>query len=582
MTNFRQSYSTVMWRKRTRCNPRLVFFQFLMMASLYSNGQVCGFHFPKHHVSWSMSKAAVPSTTVHPINDHSYRIRSNVSRHATIETARPALSNPRKVGGIQFQRFKIDSTSDRSSMTTIRSTTDRSSNGPLQSSAGFFFALAVILTLGLTNTVESQSFLGFSVDSDNELNEVAIATAERVIDASVPTSSSAYLAVALGESIGGIIGAAFSVLINVLLRQGMIPWSWNRKQDQEDNGILFDLNNIRKQPIVSQAISDGDYFIANSATDSLLVAIGVAPEVAKLSSVFIAAVPSQLVKLAPKLREQRKQEDLILQQLLQEQQKQQRPKVSQQYGFFAMIPGFSSAITNTQSTMIAAMNPSQLVPVTGTIELDFVEVFADITRWLEYDVLKSEFAGTLQWNNEVLDPSMAGAVLGALAAVSSRFYADVLYGQFQYGPLSKQEEVRSRRSIEWASLYFTTAASAATLFGFYEFAQRPIFRWIQGTLAGGVEGCIGSTSFDACLQTYIDANAPGPSPEAQFRALATNLIMVVQRLQLIAVDTSFDDVAALVRAWTVSFVSYWHQLTTTLPASDNLPSSIRMLLGPLQ
>jgi hypothetical protein len=195
-------------------------------------------------------------------------------------------------------------------------------------------------------------------------------------------------------------------------------------------------------------------------------------------------------------------------------------------------------------------------------------------------VLKSEFAGTLQWNNEVLDPSMTGAVLGLLAAVSSRLYADVLYGQFKYGPDSKQQEVRSRSTEEWFSLYFTTAASAATLFGFYELSQRPIFRWIQGTLAGGVEGCIGSTSFDACLQTYIDTNAPGPSPEAQLRALITNLNMVGQRLQLIAVDTTYDDAAALVRAWAVAFVSYLHNLTARLPAAhDDLSTTITMLSG---
>lgn len=177
----------------------------------------------------------------------------------------------------------------------------------------------------------------------------------------------------------------------------------------------------------------------------------------------------------------------------------------------------------------------------------------------------------LEWNNQILDPSLTGAVLGLLAAVSSRLYADVLYRS--YGPVNKQEEVRSRPSIEWFSLYFTTAASAATLFGFYEASKGPIFRWIQGTLAGGVEGCVGSSSFDACLQTYIDINAPGASPEAQFRALATNLNMVGQRLQDIAVDTTYDDVAALVRAWSVAWVSYLNHLTASLPsaAAAHLP-----------
>lgn len=150
---------------------------------------------------------------------------------------------------------------------------------------------------------------------------------------------------------------------------------------------------------------------------------------------------------------------------------------------------------------------------------------------------------------------MTGAVLGLLAAVSSRLYADVFHA-FGYGPVYKQEEVRSRNNVQWLAVYFSTAASAATLFGFYELSAGPISRYIQGTLAGGVEGCVGSSSFEACLQTYIDTNAPGPSPEAQFRALATNFYMVGLRLQDIAVDTTFDDIVALGRAWSVSFVSY--------------------------
>jgi hypothetical protein len=189
-------------------------------------------------------------------------------------------------------------------------------------------------------------------------------------------------------------------------------------------------------------------------------------------------------------------------------------------------------------------------------------------------VLKTEYAGTLEWNGQPLDPSMTGAVLGLLAAVSSRLYADVLYAQCQYGPQKKHEEVRSRKSLEWISLYLSTATSAATLFGFYEFSKGPISRWIQGTLAGGVDGCIGSSSFDACLQTYIDTNSPGPSPEAQLRALITNLFMLGERLQDIAVDTSFDDVSALIRAWSVAFVSYLNN-----SVFNTLPSTLMTMLA---
>lgn len=148
------------------------------------------------------------------------------------------------------------------------------------------------------------------------------------------------------------------------------------------------------------------------------------------------------------------------------------------------------------------------------------------------------------------------AVFGSLASVSSRWYADVLYGRFRYGPIEKQQEVRKRKNTEWFSIYSSTAASAAALFGCYEFFQLPIGRYIQGTLSGGIEGCFGSSKFDACMQTYIDTNSPGPTTEAQFRALITNLYAVYVRLQDIAGDTTADDVSALIRAWSVSLASY--------------------------
>lgn len=181
-------------------------------------------------------------------------------------------------------------------------------------------------------------------------------------------------------------------------------------------------------------------------------------------------------------------------------------------------------------------------------------------------VLKTEYGETalsqlwMVGNNlsaiNPLQSAITFALLGSLAAVSSQWYADVLYGRFRYGPIEKQREVRRRNSAEWFSIYSSTAASAATLFGCYEFFQLPIGRYIQGTLSGGVEGCFGSSSFDACMQTFINTNAPGPSTEAQFRALATNLFAVYIRLQDIAGDTTWDDIAALIRAWSVSFASY--------------------------
>jgi hypothetical protein len=181
-------------------------------------------------------------------------------------------------------------------------------------------------------------------------------------------------------------------------------------------------------------------------------------------------------------------------------------------------------------------------------------------------VLKTEYGETavsqlwmVENNLAAINPLQSAitfALLGSLAAVSSRCYADALYGRFGYGPIEKQQEVRNRDFKEWFSMYSSTAASAAALFGCYEFFQLPIGRYIVGTLSGGIEGCFGSSNFDACMQTYIDTNSPGPTPEAQLRALVTNLYAVYIRLQDIAADTTTDDISALIRAWSVSLASY--------------------------
>lgn len=213
--------------------------------------------------------------------------------------------------------------------------------------------------------------------------------------------------------------------------------------------------------------------------------------------------------------------------------------------------------TTTLTTSPSRVDVSTLEEVTKA-EIDFVEMFTDIARWLEYNVLMTEFVTKLSWEGTMLEPGITGALFGALSALSARLYADGLYGIFRCGPTTKQEEVRTRQVVDWVTYYATTALSAATLFGVYEYSQRPISRWIQGILAGGFDGCLGSDSFEACFDTYIAANAPGPSPEAQARALISNLFMVGQRLQDIAVDTSWDDVERLIRAWAVSGFSYLH------------------------
>jgi len=386
--------------------------------------------------------------------------------------------------------------------------------------SGIFLAFGVVIALAISK--EGSPNVALQAAELDSFDSVARGAVTNVMSATVPTGSTDLIAAALGESIGGILGATCGVLVSMIGgKKGM-----------------------KKNPLVAEAIADSDFFIANSASTPLLEAFGLPPALASVIGVVVASVPSQLVKAASRENERRLEEKTLMEQLLEEKRLEEEARNP----FFKT---FNRFFTSEQTSQPQNISPKDMEPAERSI-IDLVEVFSDCTRWLAYDVLKTDFGATLMWNGLMLDSSLTGAFFGLLAAISSQVYADVLYAVFRYGPEERQKQVFARSNIDWLSVYASRAVSTAALFGVYEFSQGPISRYIQGTLAGGVDGCVGSKSFDLCLQTYIDTNAPGPSTEAQFRALVVNLSIVYQRLQDIAVDTSLDDFKALFHTWLVT------------------------------
>lgn len=385
-----------------------------------------------------------------------------------------------------------------------------------KSGFGLLFALTVLTGL---STETSPIGSGLQVEDTIPLKAVS-----NVFDAAMPTSSTDLVAVALGEAVAGVIGASFSAIPKV-----------------------FTIKDRRQ--LVTGVVADSDYFIAQAGLAPTFGAFGLSPLLASLSSVVVASVPSVLVKLGSRQRELREFEEKSLEGLLVDQQNR-RSGTQRIFG----IDNFLKRGVERETSQ-NRIDPNELIPVSN-YTIDTVEIFSDVTRWLAYNVLKTDYAESGFLSLTSADPGLSGAVLGFIAAVASLVYADVLYGIFQYGPRPKQLEVQNRRPIDWLTYYSTNSFSTAALFGIYEFSQRPISRYIQGVLAGGFDGCLGSASFEACFDTYIDANAPGPSSEAQVRALVTNLVMVQQRIADIAVDTTADDIETLVRAWCVSAYSY--------------------------
>jgi len=319
--------------------------------------------------------------------------------------------------------------------------------------------------------------------------------------------------------------------------------------------------NKMRNPLIANAIADGDFFIANSASSVLLETVGIPASVASVASVVLASVPSQFVKILGRgeVRRMEEKEEMLREELLREEEETKRRKkqfwrrlvpVTALSSSAASSSSSSLALSSSSSSSAAAVAPKEKKKSgIDTSDIDLVEVFSDCTRWLAYDVLKTDFGNSIIWNGLVLDTTLTGLLFGSIAAISSQLYADVLYGVFKYGPENKRNMLMERGTRDTIALYTSRSISTATLFGVYEFAQGPVSRYIQGTLAGGVDGCVGSSNFEVCLQSYIELNAPGPSAEAQFRALVVNLSIVVQRLQDISGDTSWDDLVTLFRSW---------------------------------
>lgn len=223
--------------------------------------------------------------------------------------------------------------------------------------AGLILAVGIILSLaGITGPS------GSGVGNGDTSTSVAVMT--KVVENTVPTTSTEVVAVTLGESIGGVIGAIFSVAINFVLRGGKTTEVDPSKSLESENKK----NKKRKKSLISQGLSDSDYFIANSASNSFLLEIvGVEQSVAKYVSIFVATIPSQLVKIGSRIEEQKS--------LKAQEFKSTSPSNGQQKEARKNQNEISASVsTTTESTAAIAATA-----------IDFVEIFADVTRWLEYE-----------------------------------------------------------------------------------------------------------------------------------------------------------------------------------------------------
>jgi len=364
------------------------------------------------------------------------------------------------------------------------------------------------------------------VDRDLVLVEEEVSiVARNVLTAAMPTSATDVLAIALGEGIAGVIGALSTFLLNLLLRFRINPNMARMGGDIPET----------EEEILAEVVADGDYFLTRAAAVPLLEAAGVPIVFASLASVLLATVPYEFIKVRSRGKRERKEEDRLLKILLEEEKElelrnKQRLKEMYRGALFQPKVDEKKKAKREPETAISTVDTST-TQIGAVAAFDSVELFSDLTKWLEYDVLNNDFTGEILWHGQTLAPGVESAIFGFLAALSSQLYADTLYCYTNFGKETKRIETRTRKLTGWVSLYTTKCLNAAVLFGVYESVRIPVSQSIVAWFSGGVDSCLGSKDFQLCVDTYAVSNPPSPTQEAEFRALITTIVSLWDRLQ---------------------------------------------------
>jgi len=381
-------------------------------------------------------------------------------------------------------------------------------------------------------------------DSFDQISEISF----NVFDAAVPTTATDVISVALGEGIAAGIGGLITSLAGIglktqgLLKSGFSVFDNSNNSTGTGTGIS---SKTSVDGFIAGAVADTDYFITRAG----LSALGVP----SFLGVILAAVPSQLIKLSARQREQRQKEALFMDNLLVVEQNRKK-------GFslssFSLRP---KKVEDPTFDDLIEQRPAEVTPGLAN-QVDFVEIFQDITKWLEYDVLIQNFDGTVTLQGVPVSSGVTSAVFGFLAALSSQLWADVIYRNFDYGLESNREAAKARSLDDTLTLYSLRCLSAATLFGVYESVRLPISTLIVGLLSGGVDSCVGSQDYNLCIETFVVDNPAQATSEGEARAFLVAAVNILERLNDFSSSSSMnvDDLPELIRSLAVQLASMLH------------------------
>ncbi|KAL7533219.1 hypothetical protein ACHAWF_004390 [Thalassiosira exigua] len=381
------------------------------------------------------------------------------------------------------------------------------------STATFVLAVGVVYALASSTPDMVEPASQFNVVRDANVERIEIA-ARNVVGTVLPQNAEDVIAVSIGEGIAGAIGAFATWLLGMAL---------NFKGDEDfvvtpmEGGSELAMAMERRgamDSLVSEAVADGDYFLTRAAAEPLLEALGIPVFFASLASVLIATLPYEAVKLSSQKRRMESEDKLLLDMLLEEEERRKREmsvvdQVSNRaFDFLQRLYVQPVDVgDDVEYELLDEMSGASDEKTKNVPTLDYVELFADITKWLEYDVLISNYRGVLAMpNGQMLPAGWESAIFGLLAALSSQLYTDVLYLYSDFGDPLKREKTINRELAGWASVYATKCLSAATLFGVYEAVRAPTSRLMGQLFSGGSLACLGSADYDLCMETYLVDN----------------------------------------------------------------------------
>mmetsp|Transcript_6017 Transcript_6017/g.13093 ORF Transcript_6017/g.13093 Transcript_6017/m.13093 type:complete len:507 (+) Transcript_6017:172-1692(+) len=385
-------------------------------------------------------------------------------------------------------------------------------------------AFGLILAAFVTYNLASSDVADLVNDATGAVSAGSVAT-QNILDAALPTSATDVVAVALGEGIGGLVGvgSAFVLSQAMRLQEQSIAATGNADADAND----ATKGEMSTNYAITEAVAGFDYFLTRAVASPLLLSIGLDPFLASIGGVLVASIPYELVKLQERLRQRRRSENELMNELLREERDRRRK------GNILMATPQPAAV----KTAAESVDVSTLKPAVASTEFDAPELITDIIKWLEFDVLKSQFSGELTYGNGVsLPPGIESGVFGFMAALSSQLYLDALYQNTNLGPDEKSLESRGRSASDLIQIYATRCFGTAALFATYDSFKLPVRLAITGLISGGYEACLGSEYFDLCVES-IEEQSPslaaitdGASIQAEFRALIVAYVSLFQNI----------------------------------------------------